>query len=350
MSKKQKRPLISRIFRGIAIALLCVCVVYIGFYVGTGLVYRDFFSEAKTEFVTPGLGDGVVPQGFTYSPEKNVYLQCGYMTDGTSASRIYIIDGKDTVKTRYVNLIDQTGSSYLGHTGGITVSGDFVWLANDGDENDNCVWVLSLSEILACENGGAVALTNAFYPESRSAYCYADDEYLWVGEFYRDVDYPTDESHAFPAKSEDGTQNALICAYRLDGTKANGLASDTPEMLLSVTDHVQGFTRTPDGKFILSTSWSLTTSKLHFHANVLENDANSTLEVNGKQVPVWYLDTDSEEQVLELPPMSEEIIVKDGRVWVVLESACQKYIFGNFLRSTFTYSYPLEDVIVPVSK
>jgi hypothetical protein len=46
--------------------------------------------------------------------------------------------------------------------------------------------------------------------------------------------------------------------------------------------------------------------------------------------------------------MSEEVIVKDGRVWVVLESACQKYIFGNLLRSTFTYSYPIEDVIVPV--
>ena len=348
MKKKQKKPLVARIVRGVMIFLLCVSLIYIGFYVGTGIVYSEFFSEAKTEFRTPGLDDGVVPQGFTYSSEKDVYLQCGYMTDGVSASRIYIVDGKDTTSVRHVKLIASDGSSYLGHTGGITVSGDFVWLANDGDDGDNLVWVLSLAELLNLEDGEGIALTKSFKPETRSAYCYADDEYLWVGEFYRGGAYETAENHAFDVNCEDGKQNALICAYRIDTTKETGLASDTPEMILSVTDHVQGFTRTPDGSFILSTSWSLTTSKLHFHKNVLENAADASLEVNGTDVPVWYLDADTEEKVLELPPMSEEIIVKDGRVWVTLESACQKYIFGNFLRSTFTYSYPLEDVIVPV--
>jgi hypothetical protein len=342
MKKKQKRPLVTRIVRGFMIFLLCVSLIYIGFYVGTGIVYSEFFKDAKTEFRTPGLDDGIVPQGFAYSPEKNVYLQCGYMTDGVSASRIYIVDGKNTSSVRYVNLIASDGSAYLGHTGGITVSGDFVWLANDGDDGDNLVWVLSLSEILSLENGEGVALTKSFKPESRSAFCYADDEYLWVGEFYRGGAYETAENHAFSGVNcEDGIQNAIICAYRLDATKETGIASETPEKILSVTDEVQGFTRTPDGGFILSTSWSISTSKLHFHKNVLEGAADAELEVNGTKVPVWHLDADTLTKQLELPPMSEEVIVKDGRVWVVLESACQKYIFGNLLRSTFTYSYPL---------
>ena len=37
--------------------------------------------------------------------------------------------------------------------------------------------------------------------------------------------------------------------------------------------------------------------------------------------------------------MSEEIVCKDGKVYVLFESACTKYIFGNLIRGDRVYAY-----------
>jgi hypothetical protein len=66
------------------------------------------------------------------------------------------------------------------------------------------------------------------------------------------------------------------------------------------------------------------------------------MTVNGASVPVYYLDSESLTDDITLPPMSEEIFVKDGRLYVLLESACKKYIFGNLIRGRHVYSYGLE--------
>ena len=43
-----------------------------------------------------------------------------------------------------------------------------------------------------------------------------------------------------------------------------------------------------------------------------------------------------------LGKVSEEIFVKGDRLFVLFESACQKYIFGNLIRGTHIYSYELD--------
>ena len=55
------------------------------------------------------------------------------MTDGKSASRVYVTNAKDTKDTRYIELVTADGAPYPGHTGGITAAGDCVWLANNGE-------------------------------------------------------------------------------------------------------------------------------------------------------------------------------------------------------------------------
>ena len=136
-----------------------VLVLVLALHLFTPLVFHDFFGNADKEYLIPGLGDGLVPQGYAYVPEQEVYLQCGYMTDGVSASRIYVTNAASTKDSRYIELVTPDGAPYTGHTGGITAVGDFVWLANDGEGEDNCVWVLSLTEILAAENGSSITLT-----------------------------------------------------------------------------------------------------------------------------------------------------------------------------------------------
>ena len=119
---------------GICVGALAafLAVVVLALHLFTPLVFHDFFGNADKEYLIPGLGDGLVPQGYAYVPEQELYLQCGYMADGVSASRIYVTNAKDTEDTRFVELYTMDGQPYTGHTGGITEAGGFVWLANDG--------------------------------------------------------------------------------------------------------------------------------------------------------------------------------------------------------------------------
>jgi hypothetical protein len=306
----------------------------------TTIIFHDFFKDAEKEFRIPGLSDGVVPQGFTYLADDELYLQCGYMADGESASRIYIIPEADPSSARYVSLLDKNGNPYTGHTGGITSDGTLVWMANDGEGEDNCVWVMSLNELLSAKNGDEIKLETSFTSESRAAYCYVDGDVLWVGEFYRPVDYPTKDSHALTANGAE--HHAIICAYTLDATSQTGIRSGAPRAILSVTDHVQGFARTQDGGFILSTSYGLSKSHWLFYDNVMENSADTSLNIDGTDVPVWFLDENSLLRDLECPPMSEEIVIRDDRIYYLTESACKKYIFGSFIRGRHVYSLPLD--------
>ena len=350
MDTAKKNSLGKKIARGVGIGaaalVALIAVLLLCLHLFTPIVFHDFFGNADAEYLIPGLAHGLVPQGYTYVPDSNVYLQCGYMADGESASRIYITNAQNTDGTRYVELYTADGMPYTGHTGGITAKAGFIWLANDGEGDDNCVWVMSLDEILAAENGGKITLTVSFQSETRAACCFADDEYLWVGEFNDGEKYVTDAGHKFTVSG--GENFALVCAYKLDSTSPYGVAFTeadgdhvfTPALALSVTNLVQGFTRTPDG-FALSTSYGLSVSHIYFHKDVTREAPDASMQINGTDVPVYYLDVDSLTDDVSMPPMSEEIFVKDGRLYVLLESACKKYIFGNLIRGRHIYSYEL---------
>lgn len=339
----QKALAIFGIALGSVIAL--ILVILLSLHLFTPVVFHSFFSNAQEEYVTPGIYDGLVPQGYAYDGEHKVYIQCGYMADGKSASRIYITDADNTKNSRYVELYTADGKPYTGHTGGITVNQKFVWIANDGEGDDNCVWVLSLKEVLGAKNGDKITLKTSFQPESRAAFCFVDTNYLWVGEFHDSEKYPTKDTHKFDVAG--GKNSALVCAYPLDSDSEYGIEIKedgdkvifTPEKLLSITDNVQGFARSDKAGFVLSTSYAVSKSHLIFYKDLTSGDADATLEINGTKVPVYFLDADSKTDDVEMPPMSEEIFFKNDRVYVLFESACMKYIFGNFTRGIHVYSY-----------
>ena len=56
---------------------------------------------------------------------------------------------------------------------------------------------------------------------------------------------------------------------------------------------------------------------------------------------MYYLDSGSVTETIEAPPMSEEIVCLDGRLYVLNESACNKYIFGKLMSANDLYSYDL---------
>ncbi len=346
---KTKKPLWAKLLIGLGIVVgaivALVLLVLLSVHLITPLLFNDFFGEADKEYLTPGLSEGLVPQGYDYIAEKELFLMCGYMTDGVSAGRIYVTDPENAKESRYVELYTADGQPYTGHTGGITHKGNYLWLANDGQDDDNCVWVMDLNEVLNAASGGKITLDKYFKPETRSAFCYADENYLWVGEFRDPEKYLTVESHHFEVSG--GTNYALVCAYPLDLNAEHGIMVNVegepyiPDLCLSLTDLVQGFTRTEDGGFVLSTSYSVKKSHLLFYSDVTKGEPDTIISIGETAVPVYFLDADVLTRDVEMPPMSEEIVVIDGDVYVLFESACKKYIFGNFTRGRHVYSYEI---------
>lgn len=316
----------------IAFAGMCMLV----FWMVQPLFYGDYYEEAKEEFAIVGLGDGVVPQGFC-ALDDDTYAYCGYMADGISASRIYVI--KDDGETgRYIELYTADGKPYTGHTGGLTISDTTAWLANDGEGDDNCVWAFSATDLLD-ESIKRITLENKFYPESRASCCFADESILWVGEFYDPEKYPTKDSHHLT--SPDGAHNpSFICGYTIDPASPTGIAGNLPVKILSAPEKLQGFAINENGQWVLSSSYGLSSSNLQFYDNVLAKEHDTTYTMDGQEIPVWFLDNKCRIKTVGLPPMSEELVYKDGRVYILYESACRKYLFGILTRGRYVYSYP----------
>ena len=88
---------------------------------------------------------------------------------------------------------------------------------------------------------------------------------------------------------------------------------------------------------VLSTSYGFASSGLWFYR--LDEERQGKRELMGQEVPLYYLDSANLTHSVEMPPMSEEVVCKDGKVYVLFESACSKYIYGNLIRGDKVYAY-----------
>ena len=90
-------------------------------------------------------------------------------------------------------------------------------------------------------------------------------------------------------------------------------------------------------EIVLSTSYAVAASHLKFY-----NTANLTageITVNDQTASLYYLDSDCLTREVTAPPMSEEIVYLDGKIYIMTESASNKYIFGKFTGATRLYAY-----------
>ena len=343
--------------------IAAIVVIAIIFSVLTfGLVYKlshyKFFSQAESHMQAPGLEDGLVQQGFDYIPAKigendeiiseAIFLTSGYMKDG-SASRIYITVGNGTPS--YVSLYNSDGTEYVGHAGGIAHYGDLVYLADE--ENDGDVAVFSLADVLGTDenenDGKATVKTTIAMPEDfESSFCtvYSVDgnPYLFVGRFAKEGHEKYGVVDGQKVTVGDETNTSLILAYQLGGSAENGLLINKPAFAISIPNLVQGMCFAGDNRIILSTSWSLASSHLYYYEIYLGTAATGTdVVIDDVQIPVHFLGSDALKYEIKCPPMAEEMVFIDGRVYIMNESASKKYIFGNFIGGRKVYSIPAGD-------
>lgn len=305
------------------IVIVLVLVILL-LQLGVTICYFEYFNQSQSEFMIPGLSDNWVPQGFDYLEDCDTYLMCGYMSDGT-ASRIYVRDGAG--EEYYVNLYYADGSDYLKHAGGICHNGEFVYIAGDDG-----VDVFQLSDILDRRDArklGKVVLGHD------TAYCSFYNGYLLVGNFYYPETYETPAHHRITTPA--GNANtSLITVFKVDDTAQYGVDPE-PVAAISTPEKVQGICFTSDEEIVLSTSYSMGSSHLYYHR--IETGRRGEVEACGITVPLIYLDDATLTDSLTFPPMSEELVYRDGRVYILCESACNKYIYGKITRGHLVYSY-----------
>ncbi len=294
---------------------------------GVTIRYFDYFNNSKSEFVIPGLNTAFVPQGFDYIERSDTYLICGYMNDD-SASRVYVRHGDDT---HHVNLLYADGTPYRKHAGGICHNGAYLYIAGDDG-----VDVFSLHDVL---EGRDAKKLGKILTGHDMAYCSFYDGYLLAGNFYHEKTYETPAHHRITTPAGDAN-TALITVFKADDDAAFGI-NPTPVAAFSTRGKVQGICFTSDEEIVLSTSYGVASS--HLYRYRIDTLRATTIEVLGGEVPLYYLDSANLTDTITLPPMSEELVYRDGRIYVLCESACNKYFFGKFIRGYQVFAYNIND-------
>lgn len=316
-------------------SLLVLVILIMLFNLFLHVRYSDFYRNSKSVGEVAGLGDGLVQQGLDYVEECGALLTSGYMNDG-SASRVYVnVDGKEF----YTSLKKEDGSDYTGHVGGIAHFGPFLYAScSDG------VDVFAIDDVL---RGNPTATRLGTIKLSHNAsWVTVYNGRLYAGRFAEVGDYVTSYA-SYPEHTREnpnlpGDMNcSVITEYPLSTDSALGFATTTPTKVISIRDKVQGAAFTESGEIILSTSWGATSSRLYVYGKDINGAADGTMSIDGTDVPLYFLGEDSLTKTVVAPPMAEEIVVIDGWLYIMNESASKKYLFGNFIGGRQLYAYDL---------
>lgn len=282
---------------------------------------KKFFDNASKEFAIPGLDTDFAPQGFDNIDGSDRFVIGGYMNDG-SPSRFYVINDGNIEKYFTLRVSD---SDYTGHAGGIVSVGGTFWVVGD-----KRAYRFHLSQVDSCENGGSVDVLDSFATNNGADFVFENNGYLWIGEFYRDKNYETDKSHWLQTRSGE-TNQALAFGYKIDESKSFGLVSNspTPDKALSIRGLAQGIAVTSDGRLVVSCSYGLKDSNLYVYKPVLNEEKHGTYILGKHTIDLWYLDNDALINTINAPAMSEEICIKDSRLYILFESSAKKYRLFN---------------------
>lgn len=319
-----------KILRNILIGIVAfVAVFFAGVFIYFRAPVHSYYKVSKKAFVIPGEKDGFIAQGISYDAGDDLFYVTGYMLDG-SASPIYMVNKTTKKCVKSVKMAKPDGTAYTGHAGGISVLNDKVYVA--GGEEFN-VYSIEKQAIKAAADKSSVAISGEVDLNDTEngvgvAFTTTRNGMLYAGEFYRLPSYPTYPKHEIA--TADGVNNAIMIGLEPDG---NGF---TPAVAYSLPGNVQGASFA-QGKLYLSTSWGPAFSNIYVYDEA-KLSPKGTFSFQGKELPLYILDSTNLEETKKIAPMSEEIEYVDGRFYIMCESASNKYIFGKFTGAKWCYA------------
>lgn len=352
----------SKVLVVLAVFVAIILVAVLGFKFYDYIGAADFYNNSEVVFATPGVADSnFVPQGMTYDEESKTFFFTGYMgkpilgeLGDDVASRVYIRDAEG--KVSFTRLLNEDGTPYTDHTGGIEFFGDYVYVTG---EDSHGLDVFSAADILAGKSEtkmlGTVKTFNS--PAHTYTFDYNGERYILAGSYHKDETVyltPDHEKITTPAGDEN---TSVMTVFKLSEDAEFGIVPE-PVAIISARHMIQGVCITPDGQMVVSSSWGLATSNLFFYdlskmqkvedyryegtvtyGDLEDENAEKYEEEFGFTVDLYYLDSSCLVDTVVAPPMSEELVCLDGRIIVFCESACNKYLFGKLTTGFGTYGY-----------
>ncbi|MDE7223185.1 MAG: hypothetical protein K2O34_05335 [Acetatifactor sp.] len=341
MKTKKRHPWWSYLLWVFAVPAALAALVLLGARLYFRIPVGEYYKASERGFLIPDCGKGFVAQGITYDEQSGRFLVNGYQKDNI-ASPIYIIAPEAREPDKSVRMALPDGSDYTGHAGGIAVYGDYVYVA-DGVEHR--LLVFSRQSIYDAAEGSSVAAIGTFDTAVSDtdyigpAFVTVDGDRLVTGEFYRNPNYQTPESHKFTTLAGD-YQQALAVEYELDGQQQYGIVP-TPVKAYTLPDLAQGMCFDA-GNIYVSTSWGTAQSHIYqYEESQLQLQGNITLL--GMELPLYALDSAALQADGVIAPMSEEIVIVDDKLYTMCESASNKYIFGKFTSAKWCYATDVEE-------
>ena len=293
--------------------------------------YKSFYNSGELSLVIPGCSQDFIPQGIAYYSERDLVFFSGYSSNEGMPCALMAVDRKTNQVVKEIFLAYPDGREFCEHAGGVCVTNKNIFISAESH-----LYRMSLETFLTADNSCLYNFDEAIPVPCKASFCQISDGILWVGEFEhttsdsKGTQYKTDKSHHM--KVNGGENTGWVLGYKLNSSAENELdpgcisgSGAIPNYILSTTNRIQGFTIS-NGSIYLSQSYGRkNSSTLYRHKNVLSEAPNTQAQVYGTQVPVWFLDNNSQSDTLTAPPMTEGLCTIDGKVYVLFESAASYY-------------------------
>ena len=267
--------------------------------------------------VIPGLQQGAVPQGLSYSKKYNLIFISSYFGKHIP-SVVSVIDKSNNTSIGTFALKESVNSFHYGHVGGLTVNDNFVWVSSNGK-----LYKYKISDITNNTPSRALVPISATETETKASFVTYYQKILFVGEFAYGSKYKTKNSHHI--ENRNGVKHyAWVCGYSVNKER-NGL-----KYILSIRQKVQGICITDKYIFLSISYGRRNRSIIEIYKNPLQEQPHRTVTLeNGLKAPLWYLDGKNIIREIDFPPMSEGITIIDGKLAVLPESGAEKYQNGG---------------------
>ena len=315
----------------ILILILAVCITKkIQVY---DMELKEYYAERRQAFEIPDIDHGFIPQGIGYDAVTDQFYLTGYMGN-LKSSPIYIIDRETGALQKKINMTTPEGKAFRGHAGGLSVYDDQICIAGS---TKRCVHLFAISNLSKVEADIDLAPSqtidlNQEDDSIRTSFLSVDDTLLYAGEFYRKMFFPTHKSHRV-------VQNGAVQNAYLTGFYTEESGNLIPACVYSIPNAIQGACFA-DGYVFLSQGHGL------LHGAILtwsldELEAAGSRNVLGHEVPYYILTEENAKKITAVPAMPEEIIAVDNELYMVHESAANRYRIGRRIGLDHVTAVPL---------
>lgn len=307
-------------------------------------------SNGNPDLCIPGLSesDNMIPQGMTWYKYKDWALIAAYDADDKDCSVIYAIEIETGKFVAQFNIKNADGTDNINHVGGIAASDYNLYLTDKTSSNSNVISYIPLSEFDVAEGTvkdvtiqGSVVLSELGLGDGKAetSYCTIDNNVLWVGNFYRDgSDYDD------PANS---TYNSMCFGYYLQGAGSttewsalNGSVAGSattencfgyPSYTIAIPNSIENVqcVLVVNGRIYINSSWGRTAETSDFFVADIDLEATAPVSVTlGNGTTVNAYDMAGYQTYVNLP-MSEGMFERNNEIYLISETAANKYINGT---------------------